>query len=38
MGGGNGNRGCGCKNGIGKEMYRVREVVNPDEIEIGLED
>jgi hypothetical protein len=34
----NGSRECGCKNGMGAEMYREREVVNPDEIEIGLED
>jgi hypothetical protein len=33
---------CGCKNSISAKMYReregVREVVNPDEIEIGSED
>ena len=29
---------CGCKNSISAKMYREREVVNPDEIEIGLED
>jgi hypothetical protein len=42
LGGESGIGECGCKKGIGSEMYReregVREVVNPDEIEIGLED
>jgi hypothetical protein len=34
----NGNGELGRENGIGARMYREREVVNPDEIEIELED